>query len=301
MESYFLGANTKAGFSSLYGDFPPEGAYLHILKGGPGTGKSSLLKAIAKAAKARGLAVEQVLCSGDPDSLDGIYIPALGQAWADGTAPHVLEPMLLGVTGDYLDLSAYLLLPFSQAEKQELLSLQAQNRECYRLAYKSLAHCAAKGGSRIEQVDDGEVRKLLEALPEKVERRPVRRCFLSAISCRGRLWLDAQLSDCVTLPATPAFISRAAELAQERGYQAFLCLSPLDPALPEALVLPGEKLLLKAVFRPSEEASEAMGEALSRLDEAKRLHDRMELVYRPHMDFRSLGEYMEELIRKLFL
>ena len=301
MESYFLGANTKAGFFSLYGDFPPEGAYLHILKGGPGTGKSSLLKAIAKAAKARGLAVEQVLCSGDPDSLDGIYIPALGQAWADGTAPHVLEPRLLGVTGDYLDLSRYLLLPFSEAEKQELLSLQAQNRDCYGLAYQALADCAAKGCGRTEPQDEDQVRNILEALPEKGERRPARRCFLSAISCRGRLSLDAQLADCVTLQASPASISLAAELAQERGYMAFLCPSPLDPEIPEALVLPEEKLVLKAVFMPSEEASEALREAISRLKEAKRLHDRMEFIYRPHMDFRSLGEYTEQLIRKLFL
>ena len=82
---------------------------------------------------------------------------------------------------------------------------------------------------------------------------------------------------------------------------AFLCPSPLDPEIPEALVLPEEKLVLKAVFMPSEEASEALREAISRLKEAKRLHDRMEFIYRPHMDFRSLGEYTEQLIRKLFL
>ena len=58
---------------------------------------------------------------------------------------------------------------------------------------------------------------------------------------------------------------------------------------------------VKAVFMPSEEASDALREAISRLHEAKRLHDRMELVYRPHMDFRSLSEYTEQLIRKLFL
>ena len=300
MESYFLGANTKAGFFSLYGDFPPEGAYLHILKGGPGSGKSSLLKAIAKAAKARGLAVEQVLCSGDPDSLDGIYIPALGQAWADGTAPHVLEPRLLGVTGDYLDLSRYLLLPFSEAEKQELLSLQAQNRDCYGLAYQALADCAAKGCGRTEPQDEDQVRTILEALPEKGERRPARRCFLSAISCKGALRLEQQLSDYVTLPASPKEIAVAAELVQKRGHEAFLCAMPLDPEIPEALILPEEKLHLQAVFRQTEEASNALFEAVSHLEQAKQIHDRMELLYRPHMDFRALSEYTELLIQSLF-
>ena len=47
--------------------------------------------------------VEYILCSGDPDSLDGVYIPALGVGYADGTAPHILDPALFGVTGSYLD------------------------------------------------------------------------------------------------------------------------------------------------------------------------------------------------------
>ena len=300
MESYFLGANTKTGFTSLYGYFPPDDVYLHILKGGPGTGKSSMLKAIAKAAKERDLSVEQVLCSGDPDSLDGVYIPALGQAWADGTAPHVLEPKLLGVTGDYIDLSAYLMLPFSEAEKQELLQLQAQNRDCYRMAYDALADCAVMGGSRTAAQDDRDVRSLMNALSPKAERRPARRCFLSAISCKGALRLEQQLTDFITLPASPEGISAAAELAQERGYEAFLCPSPLDPEISEALILPEEKLYLKAQFLLTEEAIKVLRKAIEHLEQAKQIHDRMELLYRPHMNFRALSEYTDSMIQNLF-
>ena len=300
MESYYLGANTKAGFSSLYDEFPPEGAYLHVLKGGTGTGKSSLLKAIARAARERGLASEQVLCSGDPESLDGVYIPALGKAWADGTAPHVLEPKLLGVTGDYIDLSVYLILPFSEAEKQELLNLQEQNKDCYRHAYDALAVCAAKGGSRTEAQDDGNVQRVLNALPDKGRNARIRRCFLSAVSCKGALRLDGQLADHVSLSASPELIAQAADVVREKGYDAFLCPSPLDPEIPEALILPEEKLYLQAVFQPTEDASKALQEAIAHLEQAKQIHDRMELLYRPHMDFRALSEYTERLIQGLF-
>ena len=89
---FFLAANSGGGFYSLYDSFLPEGAYLHIIKGGPGTGKSSFMRRIKAAAEERGLDTETVLCSGDPDSLDALYIPALAQAWVDGTAPHVREP-----------------------------------------------------------------------------------------------------------------------------------------------------------------------------------------------------------------
>ena len=63
MHTFFLGANTGKGFFSLYDRFPPEGAFLHVIKGGPGTGKSSLMRRIGQAAEARGLAVQRVLCS----------------------------------------------------------------------------------------------------------------------------------------------------------------------------------------------------------------------------------------------
>ena len=75
--TYFLGANSAQGFYSLYGGFPPRSGFLHIIKGGPGTGKSGFMRAIGSEAERRGMDVEYVLCSGDPDSLDGVYIPAL--------------------------------------------------------------------------------------------------------------------------------------------------------------------------------------------------------------------------------
>lgn len=75
---YFLGGNTASGFVSFYGQFcrGPED-FLWVIKGGPGCGKSSFMKTIGKAAENAGLDVEYVLCSGDPDSVDGVYLPAL--------------------------------------------------------------------------------------------------------------------------------------------------------------------------------------------------------------------------------
>lgn len=87
---YFLGANSPGGFHSLYEGWMEESAAgaCYILKGGPGCGKSTLMKEIGKTMEAAGWAAEYIWCSGDPDSLDGVRFPEKNVAIADGTAPH---------------------------------------------------------------------------------------------------------------------------------------------------------------------------------------------------------------------
>ena len=62
---------------------PPEQARaIYILKGGPGCGKSTLMRRVGAWAEEAGLKTEYILCSGDPDSLDGLILP--GKAVAPG-------------------------------------------------------------------------------------------------------------------------------------------------------------------------------------------------------------------------
>ena len=87
---FYLGANAPSGFYSLYDQLidPDQAQDVMILKGGPGCGKSSLMRKVGAAMEEQGLAVECIQCSGDPDSLDAVIIPTLATAIVDGTAPH---------------------------------------------------------------------------------------------------------------------------------------------------------------------------------------------------------------------
>lgn len=98
---YFLGANSSAGFFSLYDQLidPETAARIYILKGGPGCGKSTLMSMVAKELERAGERVEYILCSGDPGSLDGVVAPGLGVAIVDGTAPHGRERKSTGEGG----------------------------------------------------------------------------------------------------------------------------------------------------------------------------------------------------------
>lgn len=92
----FLGGNTPSGFYSLYHQLsdPRQFRAVYIIKSGPGSGKSTLMRRVGRHAQAEGLDTEEVLCSGDPDSLDAVIIPALGAVVVDGTAPQGIVPLV---------------------------------------------------------------------------------------------------------------------------------------------------------------------------------------------------------------
>ncbi len=63
-----------------------------LIKGIPGSGKSSFLKKFAEEAKSHGLDVRMIWCGLDANSVDGIVIPELQLSIIDATNPHVYEP-----------------------------------------------------------------------------------------------------------------------------------------------------------------------------------------------------------------
>ena len=311
---FFLAANSGRGFVSRYADFPGKGAFLHILKGGPGTGKSSFLKRIRGRAEERGLDTESILCSGDPDSLDGLFIPALGLAWADGTAPHVLEPAAFGIDEDYVNLGRFCrqLDGGARARAGELnRAYKARYQDAYALLRAALALDEAGGrpASEAELAETEEiVRRHLEGHPAESGKKGSREFrFLSAISCRGLLRLDATeemlCKQMCPLPGGPAALERAAALAEERGLCVLCCPRPLNPDELEAVLLPEAEL---GFFAPGEESPEsALRDAVlrrttERLREAKRLHDELEAVYRPFVDFAALTAFTEDYLQSLF-
>ena len=98
---FFLGANSKKGFVSYFDGLQEKSNNLQllILKGGPGSGKSSLMKRVLKHATDKGNTVEVIPCASDPQSLDAVIDYTTGFAIMDGTAPHTLDPRIPGARG----------------------------------------------------------------------------------------------------------------------------------------------------------------------------------------------------------
>lgn len=127
--SFYLGANTPLGFYSLFDELynPDEDWRMYIIKGGPGTGKSTLMKKAAAECDKRGLYCERIFCSSDPDSLDGVIIPSLKVAVADGTSPHTLEPKYPGAVESTLDLGQFRNDSVLKENREEIIRLTKEN------------------------------------------------------------------------------------------------------------------------------------------------------------------------------
>ncbi len=142
--SFFAGANSENGFVSFYDsiDSDVENTAVFSIIGGPGTGKSSLIKKLCGLSEKYGYTCEKYFCSSDPGSLDAIRLVSADARCkiviCDATAPHPRELSTPGATGRLIDLSAYWNCDKLIKEKEYILSLQNRKREYYISAYRYL-------------------------------------------------------------------------------------------------------------------------------------------------------------------
>ena len=257
--SFFLGANSESGFYSLYDQFcSSDGDTLHIIKGGPGTGKSTFMKRIGKAAEDHGLDVEYILCSGDPHSLDGVYIPALHMGWADGTAPHILEPQHFGTTAVYEDLGRFCQVN-ALLECRELIStLTDAYRRSYHTAYGYLHAAASIRRASNVQLSAKSEERIKKRAHSKTKRelashdhsgRPLKR-FIQAISHVGVTVVSQTLNTlCSRLCILESdfgleqlFFQEVLKVLSEENASYILCPDPLCPDYINGILLPIEQL-----------------------------------------------------------
>ena len=138
---YFAASNSSTGFVNYFPRIFGEGRCrrLFVIKGGPGTGKSSFMKHIGRRAEEKGHTVIYYLCSSDPESLDGLFIDGLSVGFVDGTAPHAWEPTLAGAFEQIVNLGDFWNGERLMERRSEIEAISGKKKEGYRRAYRYLS------------------------------------------------------------------------------------------------------------------------------------------------------------------
>lgn len=170
----FPGGNTSKGFHSFFGYILPQEDARRIicLKGGPGTGKSSLMKNIAAHFYEEGYTVEQHHCSSDYHSLDAVVIKGLNAAVLDGTAPHVTDPVAPGAVDEIINLGICWNEEGLKENRKEIIQINNTLSKNYKMIYRYLG--AAKlihedwSSINAEALDNNKLLAFKEELKENI-------------------------------------------------------------------------------------------------------------------------------------
>lgn len=181
---FYAAANGYSGFRSYFDRIFNPACYLkiYILKGGPGTGKSSLMRAISQHFFEMGVYTEAIFCSSDPSSLDGIIVENGGKKIAviDGTAPHERDAIFPGAVEEIINLGENWDSEMLEACREEIISINLDKKKSYKDAYEYLS-LISDIDTKIkaefnENVDFGKIKEMADSFFNKK---------LSSVGCSG--------------------------------------------------------------------------------------------------------------------
>lgn len=263
--SFFLGANNRREYASLFNElYDPkaEGAH-YILKGGPGTGKSTLMKKIADKFEKEGYFVERGYCSADPNSLDAVIVPERSFSIIDGTSPHTFDPTYPGVTEILINLGDAWDRDYLKEHRKAICSLTDENKALHKKASEFMLIASQMKLESMRLCSEITDRKKLEnyafrLCSREIPRRSnakqgkIQKRFLSGITPDGVVLqydtIVALSEKIITIEdeyslAAPFIMNYIMEYAVSNGYDIYACFCPLFPtAKVEHVIIPELKL-----------------------------------------------------------
>lgn len=273
---FFMGCNAPEGFHSLYGELevPVKGVRRYLIKGGPGTGKSSLMRRAAQICQPQEQLLERIHCSSDPNSLDGVILHTGRASLVDATPPHVVEPSFPGAFESVVNLLACFNEERLEQRLDSIAELQTLNGDYHRKC-RGLLKCAdillqdnaryVKTCTNFPKLHTQAARLCKAELPPTGRPSQEYNRLLTAVTNQGVLTYEktpSALCDRILLlrdeygTASAALLEDVRREALARGYQIYSCWSPLAPEQRlEHLLLPeiGLGLVTQSRFTPFRE------------------------------------------------
>lgn len=256
---FFLAANSGDGYHHLYSQLTEDRTLrdLVILKGGPGTEVPVFLRLLGRRLEEAGAELEVFLSPEDPERWEGLALPQLGCAVADGRPPRCLEPRYPGAVQRTVDLWRFADLTAARTARQEIIRLTEQKQAAEVRAFHSLkaagqleleartAVWAAMDWERLARRAAGILRRELRRRGTEVGKTDRR--FLGTLTGRGAVmcWDTAEALCPRRLELEDSFglaggvLETLREAAAARGWNTVACMAAEDPARMEHLLIPG--------------------------------------------------------------
>ncbi len=261
LKKLFPGGNTAQGFHSFYNYIiAPDATRIFCIKGGPGVGKSSLMRKIGETMLDKGYDVEYHCCSSDNGSLDGVAIPALQIAMLDGTAPHVVDPKNPGVVDEILNMGVYWDEGKLTSAKEKVMAVNRRVGRLFGIAYYNLKEAKAINEELesyyTESVNFADVNRVTAEIKKEIlgmvkadySKTPFdRHMFAYAITPEGPVnYLDTILQDVKNLfllegepgCGKSTVVAEVASTAKQMGIDTDLYHDSLDPTRLRLVVIP---------------------------------------------------------------
>ncbi len=198
--SFFAASNSADGFKNYYGECFERVDRLFIIKGGPGTGKSTFMRRVADMAETRGECVERYFCSSDHTSLDGVMFESGGETVGiiDGTFPHPYIERLPGVREEIINTGSFWDRRILKKNSDRIRELSQKKSQCYDMAYAYLRACGnlnevynSYGKSKINTAKiKGAVSRLMKKVPNG-EKYNVIPALINCIGMLGQAHLES--------------------------------------------------------------------------------------------------------------
>lgn len=248
---FFLGANTEHGFHSHFEQMqdPDCGYHTYLIKGSPGSGKSTLMKRLADTITAGGDGgiCERIHCSSDPNSLDGVIWHDKKVNIVDATPPHTMEPQHAGAVERIVSFYDAFDIPTLRQRTANIVASTAKISGLHK-RFCEILHCMnllIENNSNIitPTLDQKKMSKTIENLAHRTLKKQAgaprpgktQLRLISAFTPEGLLTYEntvITLCEAVYLlrdeygVASDPFMRTMHALAIEKGYDCYLCYSP---------------------------------------------------------------------------
>ncbi len=233
MHRYFLGGASPNGFVTKFGDQIDDTEYCtYIIKGGPGTGKSTLMKKIAETFPDEDKDI--YYCSADPGSLDAVVLKNYKVTFVDGTAPHVFDPEYPGAVQKILNLGEYWDLSRLINNKDSIIEIQNEYAQYHLRCRRFIAALASVTSDTIHitssLLNKEKLNNFIERLSKKIipknEKKDEGKIIfkqLSALTPKGYMTFvpkdcDVFLINDPYFSGTDLFLREFTDILNESGY-----------------------------------------------------------------------------------